>query len=79
MRDDEDRELTLEGVDALLDHRLVGPGVDALSVDLADGGTGEQTSAARDAAQVEHQPGEEGKGDHHHERLGGIAERLHHS
>ena len=70
--------LALPGVDILLNDRLVGPRVDALAVDLADRGLGQQTGAARDAAQVEHQPGEEGESDDDHQRFGGVAEGLHH-
>ena len=39
------RRLPLAGVDALLHHGLVGAGVDAAAVDLADRGLGEQTQS----------------------------------
>ena len=70
--------LPLAGVDALLNHRLVRAGVDALTVDLPHRRLGKETGAARDTAQVEHEPGEEREGHDDHQRFGGVPKGLHH-
>ncbi len=69
--------LALAIVDGLLDHPLVGAGIHALAIDVADGGSGEQAGIAGDPAQVDDEPGEEGDGQDHHEGFGRIAESLH--
>ena len=69
--------LPLAGVDGLLDDALICARVDAVAVHLAHGRAGEQAGASGDAAEIEHQPGKEGDGDHHHEGFGRIAKGLH--
>ena len=70
--------LALPGVDVLLDDGLKRPQVDALAVDLAHRGLGEQAGGAGDATEVDDQPGKEREGHDHHQWLGRIPKRLHH-